>query len=264
MQEKKYSIEDFLNIIKQLRDPEKGCPWDLKQTHESLTGNLIEESYEVVEAIEEKDPEHIKEELGDILLQVVLHAQIASEKGEFDFADVVDVVSEKMVYRHPHIFDNKSAKNAVEVEQNWEELKRKSKNQKTVTQSMKDIPKVFPAAMRCEKIQKKSSNVGVDYKNTSEAVQVVINRAKKLDNAVKKGNNRYSLEMLGDLFFAAIAVSRLLHTESEKVILQAGSIYVEQFQQLEALLQEKQIDLKCEPPEVQDIYREKVKLLTLE
>lgn len=256
---KRYTMNDFLNIVKQLRDPKDGCPWDIKQTHESLRKNLIEECYEVCEAIDKKDNILLQEELGDVLLQVAMHAEIAEEENAFSLEDVCHTVSEKLVYRHPHIFGNTQANSAKEVYQNWDALKRKSKDHKTVTQSLKDIPKVFPAAMRVEKIQKKCANVGFDYKNTDEAIQILINQAKSLDNEIKKGNNRNSLEVLGNLLFTAIAVGRLLEGDNEKIISNAGTRFIERFEEMEQqLLQQNTHIFEAEPQEMKP-YWDKVK-----
>lgn len=254
-EEKRYTTSDFLDIVEKLRDPQDGCPWDMKQTHQSLRKNLIEECYEAVDAIDQNDPAYMKEELGDVLLQVAMHAQIAKEENLFDFEDVADTVSKKLVYRHPHIFSDIKADTEEKVLENWDTLKRASKAQERVSQSMRDIPKDFPAAMRCEKIQKKSHNIGFDYKNTVEATQILINTAKRLDNAIKKGNNRNSFEILGNLFFTAVAVCRLMGGDSEKIITDTAERFIKQFEKMEQLAERQGVDiLKAEPQELHTLW----------
>lgn len=159
----KYTFEDFVEIIRRLREPD-GCPWDREQTHESIRKNLVEEAYELVEAIDSKNPEKIADESGDVLLQVVLHAQIAKDNGEYDINDVTDIVSRKMIHRHPHVFGDTTVKNSDEVVDNWAAIKRADREQTTLTEELKGVSKYIPTLMRAQKIYKKAVKAGYDYK----------------------------------------------------------------------------------------------------
>lgn len=158
----KYTFEDLVNIIEILRAP-GGCPWDREQTHESIRKNAVEEAYEMVEAIDKKLPEKIADESGDVLLQVVLHAQIAKDNGEYDINDVTDIISRKMIHRHPHVFSDGSAKTSNEVLNKWDAIKRADRNQTSVTEDLKGVSKYIPTLMRAQKIRKKASKAGYTY-----------------------------------------------------------------------------------------------------
>ena len=150
-QKQNYRIEDLLRIMELLRG-EGGCPWDREQTHQSIRNNLIEEAYEVVEAIDMESPEMLKEELGDLLLQVAFHSRMSEEAGHFRFDDVADGICKKLILRHPHIFGEVSVRDPEEVLDNWEEIKKREKGQKTATDAVKSVPRVFPALMRSQKV----------------------------------------------------------------------------------------------------------------
>lgn len=158
----KYTFEDLVNIIEILRAP-GGCPWDREQTHESIRKNAVEEAYEMVEAIDKKLPEKIADESGDVLLQVVLHAQIAKDNEEYDINDVTDIISRKMIHRHPHVFSDGSAKTSNEVLNKWDAIKRADRNQTSVTEDLKGVSKYIPTLMRAQKIRKKASKAGYTY-----------------------------------------------------------------------------------------------------
>ncbi len=162
LKKEKYTFEDFVEIIGRLRAPD-GCPWDREQTHESIRKNLVEEAYELVEAIDSKNPEKIADESGDVLLQVVLHAQIAKDNGEYDINDVTDAVSRKMIHRHPHVFGDVNVKNSDEVVDNWAAIKRADREQKTVADELKGVSKYIPTLMRAQKIYKKAIKSGYEY-----------------------------------------------------------------------------------------------------
>ena len=165
----RYNINDLVEIMRLLRAP-GGCPWDAEQTHESIKKNLIEETYEVVEAINKQNNELLCEELGDLLMQVVFHACMETEKGVFDFDDVCNGVCQKLVERHPHVFGETKISGVEDVLTNWDDIKRKSKGQKTTTQSMLSVPRELPALMRATKLQKKAADVGFDWNDVSGAL----------------------------------------------------------------------------------------------
>ncbi|MEG0711244.1 MAG: nucleoside triphosphate pyrophosphohydrolase [Niameybacter sp.] len=163
MGNEKYTYQDLIGIIETLRG-ENGCAWDKEQTHETLTPCIIEEAYELVEAVQNKDMVNLKEELGDVLLQVLMHAQIASENNAFTMEDVVDGIATKLVYRHPHVFNaDEQTISTEKILENWEILKKKEKQQKTETQAMDEVARALPALMRAYKVQKKAAKVGFTW-----------------------------------------------------------------------------------------------------
>lgn len=228
----KYSMEDLLKIIKLLRSPD-GCPWDKKQTHSSLKKNLIEEAYEVIESIDENSPEHLREELGDVLLQVVFHAEIESENNNFDFLDVVNEICQKLIYRHPHVFSNQLVKDSEEVLENWDKLKMQSKNQTYVFETMEAVCKALPSLTRSEKIQKKASKVGFDWKSPSQAFEKIIEEAKELKLAIENNDESNIEEEIGDLLFSVVNVSRLLNKDPEQLLNSSCDKFIARFKEVE-------------------------------
>ena len=210
----KYSYEDLLKIIEKLR-AEDGCPWDQAQTHESLKTCLLEEAYETVEAINLKDDENLKEELGDVLLQVVMHAQIASEEGRFDINDVVDGVAQKMIRRHPHIFGTAQAASPEAVADSWEENKKLEKQESSVYESLCRIPKALPANMRARKVLKKAAAGGYNFTEEGPVREQVCQAFKTLETAVSSGNQEQIDESFGWLIFDLINLSRFLDVNVE-------------------------------------------------
>lgn len=168
VKKKKYSIDDLLDVMHKLRAPD-GCPWDSVQTHESIRRDFLEECYEAVEAIDEKSPEMMREELGDVLLQVVFHSVIEEEKGNFDFSDVVNDVAAKMIIRHPHVFGDTAVKNVDEVWSNWDAIKKETKGQSSDKEMLMSVSKAMPALMRGQKVVKKASKLGVEYSNNPQS-----------------------------------------------------------------------------------------------
>ncbi len=162
VKKKKYTIDDLVDVMHKLRAPD-GCPWDSVQTHESIRRDFLEECYEAVEAIDEKNPEMMREELGDVLLQVVFHSVIEEEKGNFDFSDVVNDVAAKMIIRHPHVFGDAAVKNVDEVWSNWDAIKKETKGQSSDKEMLMSISKAMPSLMRGQKVVKKASKLGVEY-----------------------------------------------------------------------------------------------------
>lgn len=220
--EKKYTYQDFLEIIKTLRS-ENGCPWDKEQTHESLRPGLVEETAEVLAAIRTYTQtgsfENLREELGDVLLQVVMHAQIASEEGLFTMEDVVEEVAEKMVRRHPHVFGEVEADTSEQVLQNWEEIKKKEKaNQEAVSRPLREIPLELPALARATKVLKKADKhyePGQDYASAVAKIQEAVTKLAEVD-AVP-----YSKEakiLVGDILMAVSDVSRICKLSQEQIL----------------------------------------------
>jgi len=221
-------ISDLLEIMAKLRG-ENGCPWDKAQTTESLKPFLLEEAYEVIDAIERNDQKDLVEELGDLLLQVVFHSRLAEERGDFDFYDVVSGICQKMIHRHPHIFGEVKAETTGEVLKNWEEIKREEKDIKTQSQSMAKVPKIMPALMRAYKVQEKAARVGFDWDDVEDAMNKVTEELCEL-REVYKGSDRDKIrEEMGDLLFAAVNVARLLEIDAELALKDATSKFIRRF-----------------------------------
>ncbi|WP_410512965.1 nucleoside triphosphate pyrophosphohydrolase [Paenibacillus sp. BR2-3] len=228
-------------IVSILRSPE-GCPWDQEQTHESLRKNLIEETYEVLETIDEDDPEHMKEELGDLLLQIMLHSQMEEEVGTFDVFDVIQGLNDKLIFRHPHVFGDKDAGNAEEALQNWEGMKAEEKRRKGLkpeTQSaLSGIPRDLPALMKAYKLQKKASKVGFDWDNIGDVISKIREELDELQEAVDTGApaEEQILE-LGDLLFAAANAARFIGADPEEALSRTNRKFVQRFRYIEQSLE---------------------------
>ena len=225
-----YNVKDLEEIVRVLRAP-GGCPWDAEQTHQSIRRNFLEEAYEAAEAIDEENPEHLKEELGDVLLQVVFHARMEQEAGRFDLDAVADGVCKKLIYRHPHVFGEVSVSGTGEVLSNWEELKRKEKGQATNTDALKSVARSLPALWRAEKVQKKAKKAGFDWPEVSGALDKLSEELAELKAAVAQGTN--VAEELGDLLFSAVNVSRFLKVDCEDALNQATDKFIDRFRRVE-------------------------------
>ena len=225
-----YGLKDLEGIVSLLRAP-GGCPWDGEQTHESLRRGLLEESYEVVEAIDEASPEHLKEELGDVLLQVVFHADIEKDAGRFTLDDVADGICKKLIFRHPHVFGEVSVSGTGEVLSNWEELKRKEKGQATNTDALEAVARSLPALWRAEKVQKKAEKAGFDWPDVSGALDKLSEELEELKTAVAEGTNVE--EELGDLLFSAVNVSRFVKVDTEEALNGATDKFIGRFRKVE-------------------------------
>ena len=221
-----YTVEDLRRIVHLLRAP-GGCPWDGAQTHESIRRNFLEEAYEVAEAIDEKNPAHLKEELGDVLLQVLFHASIEEDAGRFTLDDVADGICKKLIFRHPHVFGG-----AVATPDSWEELKRQEKGQTTYTATLQSVAKSLPGLWRAEKIQKKAAKVGFDWPDVSGALEKLREEAGELEEAVREDTN--VAEELGDLLFAAVNVARFVKVDPEDALSVACDKFARRFRQVEA------------------------------
>jgi len=212
-----YGINDLLEIMELLRS-ENGCPWDREQSHESIRGNVIEEAYEVAEAIDSGSREHLREELGDLLLQVAFHAQIDKEGGGFDFDAVCDGICKKLIYRHPHVFGEAKADTSGEVLKNWDDLKSASKGEATLSERLESVPKLLPALTRAEKVGKKAANAGFDIKDTDEALSGVKDALHELELAIMHKNEGDIENIFGDVLFACCNLGRFLKKDSEKAL----------------------------------------------
>ncbi|MGQ0287249.1 nucleoside triphosphate pyrophosphohydrolase [Pasteurellaceae bacterium 22721_9_1] len=237
-----HPIEHFIQLIAKLRDPNGGCPWDLKQTYQSMIPCLVEETYETIDAIEQNNVANLREELGDLLLQVVFFSQLATEDGLFTFDDVLNDVAEKIVRRHPHVFGDKSATNEQEALANWNEMKAKEKVQKNGPHSILDnIPHAFPALLRAQKLQKQCAKVGFDWNNINDVINKLheeIDEVKQEINQPERNVERIN-EELGDLLFATVNLSRHLNCNAEESLRQANHKFERRFRSVEQKLNEQ-------------------------
>lgn len=228
----KKDFQDLSDIIETLRNP-GGCPWDREQTHESLKSALLEECYEVIDAIENEDEDALIEELGDVLLQVVFHASIGKEDGYFDIMDVIGGISNKMINRHPHVFGNEEANTSEQVLVNWDEIKKEEKGIKTLTEEMQNIAKSLPATTRAYKVQKKAKKVGFDWNDVNYAMDKVkeeLNEIKEVYNCEDKSIIEGEV---GDLLFACINVARFLEVDGELALDKTIKKFIKRFSYIE-------------------------------
>ena len=225
-----YDVSDLAEIVRVLRAP-GGCPWDREQDHKSIRRDLLEEAYEVAEAIDEEDPEHLKEELGDLLLQVVMHARMEEEEGRTDLNGVADGICKKLIYRHPHVFGDVTVTGSGEVLANWDELKKKEKHQTTAADSVDAVARSLPGLWRAEKIQKKAAQVGFDWDGVDGAMEKLREETGELETAIAEGSN--VSEELGDLLFAAVNVARFVKTDPEAALSAACDKFARRFRAVE-------------------------------
>lgn len=239
----KHDFTDLLNIMETLRS-DSGCPWDIEQTHETLKRYLIEEAYEVIDAIDKDDMEGLCEELGDVMLQVIFHSQIAKEFGEFDLRDVIHGVSDKMIKRHPHVFGEDKCETSGEVLLKWEEIKRKEKNIKSHTESLKAIPRVLPSLIRGYKVQEKAAKVGFDWERIDDAVLKVHEELNEFLE-VYKGNEIENITMeLGDLLFSIVNVARFLEINPEFALTKTVEKFINRFEYIETVASKNGKDME--------------------
>ena len=224
-------FEELISIMKRLRGP-GGCPWDAEQTHESLTRYLLEETYEVIEAIESKSTEHLKEELGDLLLQPVFHAAIAEEAGTFTINDVIRTLCEKLVRRHPHVFgDMRIADSAAQIE-NWEQIKKTEKGAER-SSALSGVPPHLPALLKAQKITEKAARVGFDWEHVDQVMAKVMEELHEFEEAMSAGDNEHMEAELGDLLFAIVNLGRFLSINPEEALRKTITRFQKRFQYVE-------------------------------
>ncbi|GLI10259.1 MazG family protein [Paenibacillus tyrfis] len=252
-------------IVAILRSPE-GCPWDREQTHQSLRKNLIEEAYEVLETIDEDDPDHMREELGDLLLQIMLHSQIEAEDGMFTVFDVIRELNEKLVRRHPHVFGTAQAEDADEALGNWQQIKEEEKRKKGINPDelplLSGVPRELPGLMKAYKLQKKAASVGFDWGTKEEVLPVVESELAEVKEAIERFGKAEQQEELGDLLFAVVNLARFLKVDPEEAMADANRKFFERFGYIEAQLRLKgksfdQTDLQ----EMESLWQEAKKVL---
>ena len=238
----KKDFNDLVSIIDTLRG-EDGCSWDKEQTHESMRNQLIEECYEVIDAINNDDIDGIIEELGDVLLHVVFHASIGNDDGYFNITDVIESICKKMIYRHPHVFKNKEQITSEEVLSNWDELKTKEKKFNSVTEELKAIAKSLPSLIRADKVQKKAAKVGFDWDKVEDAALKVEEELKEVLEVYKSDNKEKIEEEVGDLLFSCVNVARFLKVNEEEALNKTTEKFIKRFSFIEefALLKGKKL-----------------------
>ena len=252
----KYDINDLLELMKALR-AENGCPWDKVQTHKSIRSDLLEEAYEVAEAIDMDSSEMLKEELGDLLLQVVFHTEIENEPNKFDFDDVCDGICKKLVYRHPHVFGEVKADTPEEVLKNWDNRKAAAKEETRASDRLKDVTTTLPALMRAQTVGARASRVGMDFGSTKEVIERLRSEIDELEEAVNAGTDEKIEEELGDVLFSCTNLSRFLQKDSEKALTFAVNKFIIRFSGVEALLEKQgKTFTEADPAELERLWEQ--------
>lgn len=227
-----YNIHDLVEIMAVLRS-EKGCPWDKEQNHHTIRMNVIEEAYEVAEAIDIDNPDLLCEELGDLLLQVVFHARMEQESGSFDFDAVCNDICQKLIYRHPHVFGEINVENSSQVLENWESLKQKSKGQETITQTLESVPVTLPALMKAQKVGKRAAKSGADYTDVSQIFDNLRASLDDIENCVKNEKIQHFDEKIGDYLFIYCDLLRMLDKNAEKLLTDSINRFIMRFREVE-------------------------------
>lgn len=246
----KYDVHDLVRIVELLRAP-GGCPWDREQTHASIRKNLIEETYEVADAIDQADAHLLCEELGDLLLQIMLHSQMEAEEGHFTFDDVCDGICQKLIYRHPHVF--KAGEEAIDTQQvlrNWESLKNTEKGRDTAASRLDSVPASLPALMRTEKVQKRAAAFGFAYTGAEAAMQDLYGEVDELQTAIRQGEGE--VEEVGDVLFSAVNVARFVGADAEESLTESCNKFANRVKRCEQMAIAAGKTLKSATPEELD------------
>ena len=255
------SIKTLLETMRMLRDKDNGCPWDIEQTFESLSPCVVEEAYEVSDAIARNDYENLKEELGDVLLQVIFQAEIADELKLFNFDEIVDTLNKKLIRRHPHVFDEASKPlSAEEQTQIWDQIKAQEKSNKDSSWTFADIPSSLPPLLKAKKIQKKAAKKGFDWKESIEVIEKVEEELKQLKSEIQQNNKQNTQEELGDLLFSIINLSRHLEIDASEAINQANHKFIKRFRLMEEQIAKEKKKLENLSAEELEQFWVKIKL----
>ena len=251
---KTYNFDDLVTVMKVLRS-EEGCMWDREQTHESIRNNFIEETYEVIEAIDTSDTKLLREELGDVLLQIVFHAEMEREKGVFTIDDVANDICAKLIHRHPHIFADVSVSSTADVLANWEAIKSKEKSRTTLTSKLRSIPPMLPALMRAEKVGKKASML--DFPTVEDVLAKLDEEVAELKAAIRSGENSEMTEELGDVLLTLSSLSRKIDVDAERALNDSTTKFIDRFEKVENECEKRGINMKESDISVLDgIYNE--------
>lgn len=253
------TFEELVAIMRRLRGP-GGCPWDAEQTHESLMRYLLEETYEVIEAVEAKSPEHLKEELGDLLLQPVFHAAIAEEAGTFTISDVIASLCDKLIRRHPHVFgDLHIADSSAQIE-NWELIKKAEKGLERPS-ALSGVPPHLPALLKAQKITEKAARVGFDWEHVDQVMAKVMEELHEFEEAMSAGDNDHMEAELGDLLFAIVNLGRFLSINPEEALRKTINRFQSRFQHVEDSLHSQGLQMNVTPLAEMDRLWEEAKRL---
>jgi len=245
-----YTIDDLRYLMQRLRDPETGCPWDLKQSYKTIAPHTLEEVYEVIDTIERNDLSHLGEELGDLLFQVVFYSQLGAEDEIFDFDTVVHGIVEKLVRRHPHVFplgtlqserdpNADAATEEVRIKQVWEQIKKQERAEKGERRTLDDIPMAIPALTRAQKLQKRAATTGFDWDNSEDVLSKVKEEVAELEAEIGADNSLAMEEELGDLLFSCVNLSRHLGIDPERAMRAANNKFQRRFEAMEVLASDK-------------------------
>ena len=227
--ERAYDIEDLKRLMERLRDPAYGCPWDLKQTYQSIAPFTLEECLELIDALEQSDYEHVEEELGDLLFQVIFYAQLGKEEGRFDFDSVVSGITAKLLRRHPHVFKDGELEGIIEdrtsmatIKANWEKTKAEERADRSQTSVMDDVPATLGALSRAQKLQKRAATVGFDFSSANEVSACLLGEYRELEHAMASGDQNEIENELGDVLFTVVNAARHLKVDSEAALRKAN------------------------------------------
>lgn len=259
IQKDSYNIDDLIEIIKILRS-ENGCPWDKVQTHKSIKNDFIEEVYEAIEAIDLEDTELMKEELGDVLLQVVFHCSIENDCGNFTFDDVCNDICQKMIVRHPHVFGSITVSDTGEVLKNWDNIKQQTKGQDSYSQTLESVAKSLPALMRAQKVGKRASRAGMDFKSAEDSINCINAEIVELYEAFHNGTQSELEDELGDVLFSCVNTARLIGADAEQLLTNAVDKFIKRFSETEKLVRLNGIeDMKSLGIDELDVFWHKAK-----
>ncbi len=252
------NLEKLIEIIEVLRSP-NGCPWDREQTHKTLRPNMLEEAYEAVDAMDSGDLKHLREELGDVLLQVVLHAQIAKDEGAFDIEDVAQTLNEKLIHRHPHVFGNAHVDNAGEVLDNWDKLKQEEKKHRK--SAMDGVSKSQSALMSAQKISKKAVKTGFEWESEEDLYKCIFSEFEEFKEACKEGDAEHKEEEFGDILFAVVNLARWNKIDAEQALLKSNKKFMTRFRKMEELATKPLNDYS--PSEFEELWQKAKKAIRL-
>ena len=245
-----YSIEDLLDVMSELRNK---CPWDQKQTFDTLKNLTIEETYELVDAIDKKKYDDIKDELGDLLLHIIFYSKIASENKKFNFNDVLNSLIEKLIYRHPHIYGDIKVSSIDEVKKNWERLKVKDKNKGILS----GVPNHLPSLIKAHRVQDKVASIGFDFPNVKDTVDKIKEEFEEFNSALLSQNKSEIEEEFGDILFSLINYSRHIGIDSDESLKKSTQKFIDRFNKVEKILNSKNLDLNnCSDEELNNFWNE--------
>lgn len=253
----RYNVDDLRLVVKVLRS-ENGCPWDKVQTHETLKKDFLEEVYEVIEAIDVNSVPMLREELGDVLLQVVFHADIEEDAGTFNLDDVADEVCKKLIERHPHVFGELSLETPEEVLKSWDSIK-KEKKQQSFTDTLNAVPKVFPALMRAQKLGKRASRAGMDFTDANGAFESLRSEVSEAEAAIISGDTQAIAEELGDILFSCVNVARLSGLDAEELLTASSNKFINRFSAVEDMVRQDGKEMTSLSIDELDSYWKKAK-----